>query len=128
MTIKTLRFQQATLPKRTFLIAISATLSGYSARVTELLQSGERVAIAVRNGPRNQVPPAAFYRMRQHYRGELIADVRAQLEYGQADRLDPSEDVSRFDCYTSANLIGWPEGFPEAVDDDMSDWQLTAGV
>ena len=127
MRTKTFRFKQAAAPQRSFLIAISSTLPGYSARVEELLPSGERVPVTVRNGPRYELPPAYFYRMRQHIRGELTAYIISLLGYGQVDHLDATEDPSQFDCFMRADLAGWSEGFPEAVDDDMTNWHIVFG-
>ncbi|WP_199028895.1 hypothetical protein [Ralstonia sp. ASV6] len=64
--------------------------------------------------------------MREHYRGELVAYVIAQLGYGEVDSLESGMDASASDCYITADLSGWPEGFPGAASDNMGNWTREA--
>ena len=110
---------------RNFEITVVSSPDGYVARVHEQLPSGERVPIALSGKPAFYIHPSTFYPARRHYRGELVGQIKAILNCGvisRLDQLDQGENIADYDSYIRANLIGWPDAYPEVVDDDMADW------
>lgn len=115
---------------RIYLVDITSTLHGYSARVTEVTAAGrEPVTIPMGVAPRNDVPPAEFHRMRRHLRGELNGTILTALRAGLVERIADQPRVpgiEAFDCYIRVNrdmLEIMQPPFAEAVEDDMTDWR-----
>lgn len=123
MPTKTISFQPAPgspTHGRTFEIRVKSDLSGYVAEVAELRADGATVAIDLPHGPRLEISPSTFYRMREHHRGYFLAELESALRDGPVVRLDGATSAPTF--HVRANLLGWPDGYPEAVDDDMAAW------
>jgi hypothetical protein len=125
MTSKTITYSPDDLSPnrgRRFEIRLSSAADGYFANVDEVLADGQRRRMSVPYARNLELHPSSFFRMRRHYRGFFIADVQAALrsvvvtaspsETGQADST----------LFLKANMVGWPNGYPEAESDDMSDW------
>ena len=124
MPIKTIRFQPASGISdhvRTFVIEISSDLVGYQSTITELLYGGRIDSIELPNGPRHEISPESFYKMRKHYRGVFEADLKNELRQGTVVRRR-DQNTTCPTQYLRANLRGWPDGFTGAIDDDMDDW------
>ena len=124
MATKIIRFQPvapSTQHGRTFEIAITSDPSGYQAQVTELLYGGGSAEIVLPNGPRTEIHPSSFFKMREHYRGMLHSDVLAEITRGVVVRASGA-DQGKYLCYARANMMGWPDGHPEATSDDMAYW------
>lgn len=123
MSTKTIRFQPA-LPSvqygRTFEIRVRSDVSGYEADVVELLFGGGTAPIDLPAGPRLEIPPSSFYSMREHYRATLAADLMCEIRHGTVTSLPASARPSTY--YIRANLRGWPQGYPDALVDDMAAW------
>ncbi|WP_143708273.1 MULTISPECIES: hypothetical protein [Ralstonia] len=88
------------------------------------------------DGPRYYLSPADFYPLRQHYRGELIGAIKAELQRDAVQSivdLPYATSVQACDCYIRAHSERefWPEGYPNAQYDDLGDlshWQLAASA
>lgn len=106
---------------RTFEIAITSEPSGYQAQVSEQLYGGGSAAIVLPNGPRTEIHPSSFFKMREHYRGMLHAEVLAEITRGTVLRVSGTEQA-KLPCYVRANMEGWQGGYPEATSDDMDVW------
>ncbi|WP_321820867.1 MULTISPECIES: hypothetical protein [unclassified Burkholderia] len=115
--------------ERLFYVRISSEPNGYSARISEVFHGvapNERcVPAALYVPPRLEVDPGALYRDRQHYRVELIKLVNAELAAWRVKKVSAAEVHLNTDAYIRANLAGWPDGYPNSADDDMSDWDHT---
>jgi hypothetical protein len=114
---------------RSFDTRITSTREGYSARVIEQPLGGGTRPVALHRpfAPRDEIGASYFYAMRLHCRGVFVADVEEATRTGRFDLLDDNASETELvssDCYRRANLIGWPDGYPEATDDDLSDWRL----
>ncbi|EIF32178.1 hypothetical protein BCh11DRAFT_07763 [Burkholderia sp. Ch1-1] len=66
--------------------------------------------------------PSTFYRLRRHYRGELLGLIQGDPKNQAVDRVVGEPERGDFDCDIRANLKGWPAGYADAADDDMKDW------
>lgn len=106
---------------RTFEIHITSEANGYCAKVVELIYGGSRVNVSLPGMVRCELPPESFFRMREHYRGEFLADIRTELRCGTIVRCNVLEN-STTGLYLGANMSGWPEGYPSATDDSMASW------
>lgn len=108
--------------QRRFSVRMVSDMHGYSARLMEVLSEEEVVPATMNLPPQLEISPASFYRDRRHYRAELVRLVNAELREervtrGAADSTGPIQDA-----FIRANMTGWPEGFPDAVADDLEDW------
>ncbi|MDT8840098.1 hypothetical protein ParKJ_21985 [Paraburkholderia fungorum] len=119
MHTNTISYQAA---GRSFEVRLSSTTEGYTARVFEKLGTRGIVQVALRSRLTWLIAPSTFYRLRRHYRGELLGLIQGDLKNQAVDRVVGEPERGDFDCYIRANLRGWPEGYPDAVDDDMKDW------
>jgi hypothetical protein len=108
---------------RKFLIRITSDVGGYRARLMEMLSDELNVPAGLHLPPRHEVDPSTFYRFRKHYRKELLELVKCELLSGRVKRLDQDEVPTVLDAHIQASLKGWPDGYPKAVDDDLSDWK-----
>jgi hypothetical protein len=108
--------------ERVFQILITSLLDGYSARIFERLSEQLSVPAALDVPPRHEVDPSLFYQFRLHYRNELIARVNTELLCWRVERLSEGEAREDSDAYMRADVKGWPDGYPYAVGDDLSDW------
>jgi hypothetical protein len=106
---------------RTFEIHVSSEASGYRAKVFELLYGGSRVIVCLPGLSQCHIAPTRFFKMREHYRGEFLASVKAELRSGTVVRFDSAER-STPDCYLGADMSGWPNGYPDATSDNMETW------
>lgn len=123
MPTKTIRFQpelRSAQHGRTFEIRVRSDVNGYEADVLELLYGGGTAPIDLPSGPRLEIPPSSFFRMREYYRGMLASDLMSEIRHGTVTRLHDSASQSTY--YIRANLSGWPRGYPDAVGDDMAAW------
>lgn len=129
---KTVRFQPRTRHgvRGTFHIVLTARLDGYFVNVTRRLDGGGQQMVTLRDGPRYVLHPGQFFPQRQHYRGELIGEIMAELRHGAVDVIDvtalaPGVELPEFDCFIRAELDPriWPNGYPATVDDDLAEWR-----
>lgn len=121
---KIVRFQPgagSAAKDRTFEIHIMSEANGYTAQVIEILSGGSRVNVSLPGVPRCELPPDVFFRMREHYRGEFVSDIRAELRYGTVVPCDNDKNSTN-ECYLGANMVGWPDGYPTATADNMVNW------
>ncbi len=121
---KIVRFQPgagSAAKDRTFEIHIMSEANGYTAQVVELLNGGSRVNVCLPGVTRCELPPGSFFSMREHYRGEFVSDIRAELRYGTIVRCDGDTNSTTV-CYLGANMRGWPDGYPTATADNMATW------
>lgn len=113
-------------PRRTFEIEISSDIAGYAVRIFECIYGGEVVPLQLIHPIRYQISPSAFYRNRQHYLGHLIGEVKGELRHGillKLDKNDPNFDATTLDNYICVNLHGWPNGYPDATEDDLAGFE-----
>jgi len=110
--------------ERRFTIRITSTIDGYQARVMEVLSGDQVVPVALSLPPRLEFDPADFYRNRAKYRSELVLQVNSELLAWRVSRLTPEQASEDNDVYIRPNLAGWKDGYPLAVPDDMSDWDI----
>lgn len=123
MSTKTIRFQpemRSAKHGRTFDIRVRSVANGYDAQVVEILPGGGTAQIALPYGLRLEIPPSSFFAMREHYRGMFASDLMSEIRHGTVERLPDSESPATY--FVRANLIGWPQGYPGAVGDDMDAW------
>lgn len=112
---------------QTFLVHFTSTLEGYQARVTERLSTDAIVPVALHRPLQQEIDPGTFYRFRTHYRTELFEQVKYELMSGRVQRLKAGETEPAVDAFLRANLRGWRDGHPDAVDDDLGGWDPLAG-
>jgi hypothetical protein len=110
--------------ERVFQVLITALLDGYSARILERVSDQLSVPAGLDVPPRQEVDPTTFFSFRLYYRSELIELVNTELLSWRVKRLDEAEAREDHDAYIRANLKGWPDGYPYAVNDDLSDWRF----
>ncbi|EIM93895.1 hypothetical protein WQE_47709 [Paraburkholderia hospita] len=129
---KTMRFQPLTRfgVRDTFDVELTARLDGYFVNITQREAGGGKRLVALRHAPRYTLHAGQFFRDREHYRGELIGEIMAELRHGAYDPIDmatlpPGVELPEFDCYIRANLDPrvWPDGYPDAKDDDLANWR-----
>lgn len=123
MPKKTIQFspvRPSTAHGRTFEINIFSNSNGYSAEVAELLDGGVRVPINLPYGPRVDLSPQSFFKMREHHRGCFVSDLKSEIRCGTVVRLSGSTNPPIY--FIRANLTGWPQGYPGALEDDMEAW------
>ncbi|WP_060273206.1 hypothetical protein [Burkholderia territorii] len=115
-------------------VSLVSTLSGYVARLTCELEEpvspwGYLMPLVSREPWREHVDAATFFRDRIAYRDRLVARVEAAISEGKFIRISdyklPNDGLEDFDWIVRANLDPrlWPNGYPEAVMDDLSDWR-----
>lgn len=107
---------------RRFIVRIMSDVGGYYGRVWELVSDSlsERTAPVILNlPPRLEIGPGEFYRHRERYRAEFIQLVNAEVTAGRLHAHTVGSDHKTFDAFVKANLRGWPNGYPDATDDDF---------
>ena len=119
-TIQFIPVRPSTAHGRTFEINIFSDSNGYSAEVAELLDGGVRVPINLPYGPRVDLSPQSFFKMREHHRGCFVSDLKSEIRCGTVVRLSGSTIPPIY--FIRANLTGWPQGYPGALEDDMEAW------
>ena len=114
--------------ERRFLVRITSDIAGYAVRLLEETDGPEverMKAVDLIAPPRLEIEPSQFYRDRRGHLVELIRLVNTEL-YGWRVSERPEGSSIDSDAYIRANLHGWPEGYPNAVDDDLEnldrDW------
>jgi len=110
--------------ERRFMIPITSTNEGYTARVMEEVSGGQVVPVALNLPPRSEIDPAEFYRNRAKYRSELVLQVNEELLVWRVTSLTPEQASEDNDAYIRANLAGWKGGYPLESKDDMDDWNI----
>lgn len=111
---------------RTFEVTLRSSESGYAACVEEHLHDGKTVPLILVNRMALEIPPSDFFANRVRYRSELLSRIQEELKDGILERLnlDAPADLAKHDCYCRANLRGWPDGYPEVTEDDLSSFNF----
>lgn len=120
-------------------IELVSTGGGYTARAFRYLPLvdtlwGHRMPLVAHSPWRERVDAADFFRDRAAYRGRLVEKICRALDAGElvpiiAYRGRPSyEGFDDFDWVIQADLdpARWPQGYPEQVLDNLSDWRAPA--
>ena len=121
---------------RTYRVSVTSSPTGYAARVTELVAGGGEAPVMLPDGPRYGLSPSNFHALRRHYRGELVGEIRAELRRDAVqpiNRLPRAAGLDAYDCYIRSEQEAemWPQGYPGAQNDDLSDmtaWEPAAVV
>ncbi|MBZ5788737.1 hypothetical protein K8353_01310 [Burkholderia contaminans] len=107
---------------RRFSVYLRSDRHGYSGSLVEYLPDGFVVPAGLSLPPQCEINPTSFYKERRRWRAALVKRINEELDVQRVIRLDAAGSLAAQDPFIRANLEGWPKGYPEVVEDDLTDW------
>ncbi|WP_156219638.1 hypothetical protein [Pandoraea apista] len=109
--------------ERNFRVTVISTINGYTASVVERIASQEQ-PVALNVPLHASINPGSFYQHRHWFLKMLLEFVDSELMAWAVTKCDGEAGPGKHNAHILANLLGWPEGYPDACGDDLSRLQV----